>query len=88
VADGEAGYNRETLCGYLTEIHFEDGQFVKQGDLLFVIDLRPYEATLAASAGSARPGIQAGEPMTVKEIGSRCASAPASFISQTTLLIR
>src|SRR5207248_3214483 len=35
-------------AGYLTEIHFEDGQIVNEGDLLFVIDPRPYTATLAA----------------------------------------
>lgn len=40
---------RARVSGYLTEIHFEDGQLVKQGDLLFVIDPRPYEATLAAA---------------------------------------
>ncbi len=40
---------RARVSGYLTEIHFEDGQMVKQGDLLFVIDPRPYEATLAAA---------------------------------------
>jgi RND family efflux transporter MFP subunit len=40
---------RARVSGYLTEIHFEDGQVVKQGDLLFVIDPRPYEATLAAA---------------------------------------
>jgi RND family efflux transporter MFP subunit len=34
---------RARVSGYLTEIHFEDGQFVKQGDLLFVIDPRPFE---------------------------------------------
>src|SRR3984893_3547124 len=39
---------RARVSGYLTEIHFEDGQHVKEGDLLFVIDPRPYEATLAA----------------------------------------
>lgn len=33
--------------GYLTEIHFTDGQIVKKGDLLFVIDPRPYEDALA-----------------------------------------
>ena len=33
--------------GYLQEIHFEDGAYVKKGDLLFVIDPRPYEAALA-----------------------------------------
>ncbi len=40
---------RARVSGYLTEIHFSDGQTVKQGDLLFVIDPRPYEATLAAA---------------------------------------
>src|SRR5579859_6260654 len=40
---------RARVSGYLTEIHFTDGQMVKQGDLLFVIDPRPYEATLAAA---------------------------------------
>jgi RND family efflux transporter MFP subunit len=40
---------RARVSGYLTEIHFTDGQNVKQGDLLFVIDPRPYEATLAAA---------------------------------------
>ncbi len=39
---------RARVAGYLTEIHFQDGQTVKKGDLLFVIDPRPYEATLAS----------------------------------------
>src|SRR6202043_1982640 len=38
---------RARVSGYLTEVHFTDGQWVKKGDLLFVIDPRPYEATLA-----------------------------------------
>jgi len=40
---------RARVSGYLTEIHFQDGQLVKQGDLLFVIDPRQYEATLAVA---------------------------------------
>jgi RND family efflux transporter MFP subunit len=40
---------RARVSGYLTQIHFQDGQLVKQGDLLFVIDPRPYEATLAVA---------------------------------------
>jgi len=39
---------RARVAGYLTEIHFQDGQTVKKGDLLFVIDPRPYEAALAS----------------------------------------
>ena len=37
---------RARVSGYLTEIHFEDGEIVKKGDLLFVIDPRPFEADL------------------------------------------
>lgn len=39
---------RARVSGYLTDIHFQDGQIVKKGDLLFVIDPRPYEAALAS----------------------------------------
>ena len=34
------------VSGYLTEIHFQDGQIVRKGDLLFIIDPRPYEIHL------------------------------------------
>src|SRR3981189_1403708 len=37
---------RAQVSGYLTEIHFRDGQIVRKGDLLFVIDPRPYEIHL------------------------------------------
>src|SRR3954454_24512077 len=34
---------RARVSGYLTEIHFTDGDIVKKGDLLFVINPRPFE---------------------------------------------
>ena len=37
---------RARVSGYLQSIHFEDGQQVKGGDLLFVIDPRPYQAVV------------------------------------------
>lgn len=37
---------RARVDGYLDSIHFRDGAIVKPGDLLFVIDPRPYEAAL------------------------------------------
>ena len=40
---------RSRVSGYLTEIHFSDGQMVNKDELLFVIDPRPYE-NAAASA--------------------------------------
>ncbi|KQV83803.1 efflux RND transporter periplasmic adaptor subunit [Rhizobium sp. Root1220] len=37
---------RARVGGYLQEIHFTDGALVKQGDLLFVIDQRPFVTAL------------------------------------------
>lgn len=35
---------RSRVGGYLDEVHFTDGAMVKKGDLLFIIDQRPYQA--------------------------------------------
>jgi RND family efflux transporter MFP subunit len=43
---------RARVAGYLATVHFRDGQFVKEGDLLFTIDRRPFEATLAQAQAS------------------------------------
>jgi multidrug efflux pump subunit AcrA (membrane-fusion protein) len=37
---------RARVSGYLEQIHFTDGQVVKQGDLLFTIEKRPFEIAL------------------------------------------
>jgi RND family efflux transporter MFP subunit len=34
---------RARVSGFIDSIHFKDGQIVKEGDLLFVIDQRPYK---------------------------------------------
>lgn len=38
---------RPEVSGRITEVHFEDGELVKAGDVLFVIDPRPYEAAVS-----------------------------------------
>lgn len=41
---------RPQVTGRITAIRFQDGQMVKAGDVLFVIDPRPYEAAAAKAA--------------------------------------
>lgn len=40
---------RPRVTGYLQSVHFQDGAIVKKGDLLFVVDPRPYEAILRSA---------------------------------------
>lgn len=42
---------RPEVSGRITEIRFKDGQQVKAGDILFVIDPRPYQAAAAKARG-------------------------------------
>ena len=42
---------RPQVSGRITEIRFHDGQKVKAGDILFVIDPRPYQAAVSKAEG-------------------------------------
>jgi RND family efflux transporter MFP subunit len=43
---------RARVSGYLDSIHFQDGQMVKKGDLLFTIDRRPFQNALDQARAS------------------------------------
>jgi membrane fusion protein, multidrug efflux system len=42
---------RARVGGFVNSVEFKDGTFVKTGDLLYVIDPRPYEASLLQARG-------------------------------------
>src|SRR6266568_2073485 len=60
---------RARVSGYLDAVHFKDGQLVKKGDLLFTIDRRPFETTLAqaqANLAQARANLAFAEADVVR----------------------
>ncbi len=60
---------RARVSGYLQSHHFEEGQLVEKGQLLFVIDTRPYEATVA-QAKAAREEAVAKQKQSDAEVGA------------------
>ncbi|WP_347986584.1 biotin/lipoyl-binding protein [Methylomonas sp. AM2-LC] len=59
--------------GRIVALHVEDNQYVKQGDLLFEIDSRPYQAKLAQA--------QAELMIAEKEVDSRRASSDSANLA-------
>jgi RND family efflux transporter MFP subunit len=75
---------RARVSGYLEAIHFQDGQIVKTGDLLFTIDRRPFKAALAqaqASLAQARANLAFADSDLTRGQGL----AVGSVITQQTL---
>jgi RND family efflux transporter MFP subunit len=48
---------RARVGGYLKQIHFEDGAFVQQGDLLFTLEQEPFEVALASAEAALQKAI-------------------------------
>jgi len=46
---------RPRVSGYINQISFKDGQLVKPGDVLFMIDPRPYQDALDQANAQPNP---------------------------------
>lgn len=75
---------RAQVGGVLTEIHFQDGQIVRKGDLLFVIDPRPYEIKLALATAQLATAM-ARVDLTSAELARAQSLRKTDFASQETV---
>ncbi len=75
---------RAQVSGYLTEIHFTDGQIVHKGDLLFVIDPRPYAIQLQQATAQYQTAV-AGLDLANKEVSRSAVLHRDEFASGETL---
>lgn len=75
---------RARVNGYLQSVHFQDGQMVRKGDLLFVIDPRPYEAQLA-NAEAAVAQFQAQLELASRQLERTEKLRGKDFVSASTL---
>ena len=75
---------RARVSGYLDQIGFEDGQMVKKGDMLFVIDPRPFEIALK-SAQSALTSANARLALAKQQLTRAETLKKSDFTSQSTL---
>lgn len=75
---------RAQVGGTLTEVHFKDGQMVRKGDLLFVIDPRPYEIKLA-QANAALQTAQARVALANNQLSRASSLRRNEFATQETV---
>ena len=75
---------RAQVGGTLTEIDFKDGQIVHKGDLLFVIDPRPYEIKLAR-ANALHQTASARLALATSELGRAQSLQRSSFATPETV---
>jgi len=75
---------RARVNGYLTEVHFTDGQMVAKGDLLFVIDPRPYEIALVSARSKVTQAV-ATRDLATRQLSRAGELQKREFLAQSLL---
>ena len=78
---------RSRVNGYLDTVHFRDGQMVQQGDLLFTIDQRPFQAAVREAEAQLRSA-QNRLALTTKELSRSSELAKQGYASKQNLDIK
>lgn len=74
---------RPEVSGRITEIRFTDGQIVKAGDILFVIDPRTYEAAVA-KAKADLVSARANAALASSQLARAASLVKTQFVSRST----
>jgi RND family efflux transporter MFP subunit len=74
---------RARVSGYLTELRFKDGQIVNKGDVLLVIDPRPYEIELQ-QAEAQRATAEAQLEYATRDVSRGAALRQNDFLAAST----
>src|SRR6267154_1923556 len=81
IASPETVDVKPQVSGRITEVHFVEGQDVKKGDLLFVIDPRPFQADLEQAQGQLKSD-SAQLALTKRNLDRDMKIGPQHFISE------